>query len=245
VALDWHFLVDEDSGPKLTRKQLREALREANYNAQPGTISLLLRLGRALATLGAVERSLYRSKRLTLPFLRTVVRKGQRPDQILSALQAQIETPPVDGRKARRRGGVAGGAHRRVNAVTITWDAGLARSDPSEYTRRVLEQIRDVERMVVPRLRSAIVHHVTRLHVSGAWTAELYRSMRAEGGVLRTTVPAADWPAPLREADTALATFSAFVRSMATTPASGAARARAMPLVEPLRPDEIDADLAE
>ncbi|GJG89502.1 hypothetical protein tb265_46830 [Gemmatimonadetes bacterium T265] len=206
----------------------------------PGHVSILLRLGRALADVPADERAALRHPRVTWRLVQRLVRADVDPGSLRRQLRAAVggfSTHTVDRRQQRTRRtpaaitpGVAGAAP----GVAWGWDAAWFARDPDGYAAAHRAHLTHLHRVVAGRAADAVR---ARRAAALAGRADAGQSLRGLQRSLarRLAQLAPDGTGPDAAAGTgatpaeqrALATFAALGTALAGVPAAGVPAAAA------------------
>jgi hypothetical protein len=213
-ALDYVALADAGlSATRIARKRRRSA----------GYVSILLRLGRAIATLEPAELAALRSPRVTWKLAQRVVRSDADTGSIRHQLRLALggfSTHNVDRRQHRpdrqdgpARGAVGGSRRAGAPGRGWGWDDSWFTRDPVEYVRCHLAHLTGVHRAVVARAARAVSQGAVRRLSVGQSLAVLQRSLAA-AATAASVDRAAGAPSPRAE-DRALAALAILERHLA------------------------------
>ncbi len=195
----------------------------------PGHVSILLRLGRALATLPEGERAALHSPRVTWRLVQRLVRTDVDPASLRKQLRDAVggfSTHNVDARQRRRRrppdeASTAGPA--APPGVAWGWDATWFADDPVGYATAHLAHLTHVHRVVAER-----AEHAARTRAAATAGIDAGQSLRGLQRRLRQIAelgveadPAA--LAPTGAERRALAAFAILGRALADATATIAA----------------------
>lgn len=192
----------------LTAAQIARRRRKS-----PAHVSILLRLGRALAGLPEDERAALRSPRVTWRLVQRLVRTDTDAASLRRQLRAAVggfSTHNVDGRRRARRPAPAPAAPP-APGVAWGWDAAWFARDPAGYAAAHLAHVTHLHEVVAARAAAAVR---ARAAASVAGSVDAGQSLRGLQRRLAqlATAPAAELTAAEREA---LATFDALGAALA------------------------------
>lgn len=252
---------------RLAEQGLSGAQIARRRRKSPGHVSILLRLGRALATVPQGERAALRSPRVTWRLVQRLVRADVDPASLRKQLRDAVggfSTHNVDARQRRRRptpghdatlGATLGATPTR--GVAWGWDATWFADDPVGYAAAHLAHLTHVHDVVAGRA----VHAVRARAATGTLTGvDAGQSLRGLQRRLRqVTHGTSAGPEPTAPQQQALEAFALLGRALHAAGAAGAAirdgtaDGSNAPGAQPTRPvdvaaptpDEIEADLDE
>ena len=219
-----------------------------------GHVSILLRLGRALATVPEDERAALRSPRITWRLVQRLVRLDVDAASLRKQLRDAVggfSTHNVDGRTRRRRRTSeqtdGSPATPTARGVGWGWDAAWFANDPVGYAAAHLAHLTHVHQVVATRAA-----HAVRVRATGGLDGiDAGQSLRGLQRRLRQlTDPTVAGAPPSEDERQALATFAALGRALHDAEAAVAAlgtnavdAAVARTSEEPITDDDVAADL--
>ncbi|GJG89686.1 hypothetical protein tb265_48670 [Gemmatimonadetes bacterium T265] len=213
-----------------------------------GHVSILLRLGRALADVPADERAALRHPRVTWRLVQRLVRIDVDPGSLRRQLRAAVggfSTHTVDRRRRRTAPvAVASSTDPATAAAGVAWgwDAAWFARDPAGYAAAHLAYLTHLHRVVAARATQAVrarrAAALARDTDAGQSLRGLQRSLTRRLAQLAPEAGGDGGPPPAEQQ--ALATFAAVGAALAGVPALGGSAADAPP-PEPRAPGPVHA----